>query len=140
MNIITRNHERYFYESLSWDSVISHRYLYKLGDIQLYVIVQVSKAEPDKPPKVRCHVKVPRLGARMIFDNNLGTVDYTTFVPPDLEELPAHPPVLGEIPNEHRDQLRQAVLASLDILDKYELPTGHMEMVRRTLDEYYHHA
>lgn len=139
MNIITRNHERYFYETVSWGSVISYRYLYKLGDIQVYVIVQEDKAEPDRLPEVRCHVKVPRLGARMLFDINLGTVDYTTFTPPH-EKLPTHPPALGEIPNEHRDQLMQTVLACLDTLDKYELPTGHMEMIRKTLDEYHHHA
>lgn len=139
MNIITRNHERYFYESISWDSVISHRYLYVLRDIHLYVVIQVHKAEPDKPPSVIGHVKIPRLGARMIFNINLGTVDYaTTATLPD--DLPTEPATLGEIPNEHRDHLMQTVLACLDTLDKYELPTGHMEMIRKTLDEYHHHA
>lgn len=142
MNIITRNRERYFYESLSWSSTVRsvrHRYLYKLGDIQLCVLVlRADKTNTEKYSEVRCHVKLPGLGARMLFDINLGTVDYTTSAPTLREELPDYPPVLGEIPTEHRDQLRQAVLASLDILDKYELPTGHMEMVRRTLDEYHH--
>lgn len=142
MNIITRNHERYFYKSLSWGSTVRsvrHRYLYKLGDIQLCVHALRTDKTTEKYSEVRCHVKLPRLGARMLFNINLGTVDYTTHVPPlREEELPDYPPVLGEIPTEHRDQLMEAVLASLDILDKYELPTGHMEMVRRTLDEYHH--
>lgn len=139
MNIITRNHERYFYESLSWDSTFSYRSLYVLGDIRIYAITQVSKARPEKVPLTSCYVNIPRLNARMLFDLDLGTVSYTTYVPPyDAGALPDQPPVLGEIPNGHRDQLRETVLACLDTLDMYELPTGHMEMVRRTLDEYHH--